>query len=329
MEESVFEQCGIGIWTTSQEQRGIERNGTQSVITDDRRVENRERFSKKKFALKPLAQRRSLISMQSELSIVKQCEALGLSRSTYYYKPSEESTLNLKLMELMDRHYHYHPYKGAPSMHTWIVKDKGYKVSRNRVNRLYYKVLGLRAIAPGPHTSNRHKNHPVFPYLLRGMKIDKPNQVWSTDITYIPLPQGFMYLTALIDLFSRFVLAWSLSNTMEAEWCVALLEEALFKHGNPEILNTDQGSQYTSQIYTDFVLSNQIKLSMDGVGRATDNAFIERLWRTVKYENIRFNEYVNGPKLAQGLDTFFNEYNTIRRHSSLDNRMPIEVYYAH
>ena len=276
----------------------------------------------------PVPERRKLIMDGSGLSIQKQCAALGLNRSSYYYEPRRESALNLELMRLMDRHYHYHPYKGAPRMHVWLTMDKGFGVSRNRVDRLYYRVMGLRAVAPGPHTSKRHKNHPVYPYLLRNLVISEPNQAWGTDITYIPMLDGFMYLTAVIDLFSRFVLGWSLSNTMDAEWCAAMIEAAMERHGRPQILNTDQGAQYTSDVFTGFVLSQGVKLSMDGVGRATDNAFIERLWRTVKYENIRFREYENGLALARGLGDFFEEYNTVRRHSSLDNRMPIEVFYG-
>lgn len=226
----------------------------------------------------------------------------------------------------MDEHYYDHPYKGAPRMHVWLTKDKGYKVSRNRIDRLYYKVMGLRAIIPGPHTSKRHKNHKVYPYLLRGLKIERPNQVWATDITYMPLPRGFMYLTAIIDLFSRYVVYWSLSNTMEAEWCRQLVEDAISVHGLPEILNTDQGAQYTSNIFSQYVVNQGIKLSMDGVGRATDNAFIERLWRTVKYENVRFKDYQNGTDMNLGMSVFFPAYNADRRHSSLENEPPEKIF---
>jgi len=231
--------------------------------------------------------------------------------------------LNQELMRLMDKHYHYHPWKGAPTMHVWLRMDKGYKVSFNRIARLYYKVMGLRAIAPGPHTSKRHKDHAVFPYLLRELAITEPMQVWATDITYIPLPEGFLYLTAVIDLYSRYVLAWSLSNTMEAIWCQQLIQQAIEEYGTPQIINTDQGSQYTSDVFSQYVLGQGVKLSMDGKGRATDNAFIERLWRTVKYEN-----YTNGTNLAKGLGDFFKDYNQTRRHSSLENLFPKEVFFG-
>lgn len=278
--------------------------------------------------MKSLQQRREMIVQDFELSIVSQCRILGLHRSGFYYENRKESALNLELMRLMDEHYHYHPYKGAPRMHVWLIKDKGFEVSFNRVARLYYRIMGLRAIIPGPHTSKRHKDHAVYPYLLRDFEIRAPNEVWATDITYMPLPGGFMYLTAVMDLYSRYVLHWSLSNTMEAIWCKELIEDAIAMHGKPMILNTDQGSQYTSDVFSQFVLSKEIKLSMDGKGRATDNAFIERLWRTVKYENVRFKEYRNGTDLALGMNEYFLEYNEQRRHSSIDDLMPKEVFLA-
>ena len=182
----------------------------------------------------------------SKLSITRQCKALSIHRSGFYYKPVGESNLNLELMRLMDEHYLKYPFKGAPSMYTWLTKDMGYKISKNRINRLYYRVMGLRAIAPGVHTSKRNKDHKVYPYLLRDLVINRPNQVWATGITYIPMKKGFMYLTAIIDLYSRKVMNWSVSNSMDPEWCKDLIEEAIVQHGKPEIINTDQGAQYTS-----------------------------------------------------------------------------------
>ncbi len=275
--------------------------------------------------MKSLIERRGLIDPNSELSKSAQCRILGLNRSGIYYENRGESALNLELMRLMDRRYHYHPYEGAPRMHDYLTLDKGYEVSINRVARLYYDVMGLRAIIPGPHTSKRNKEHKVYPYLLRGLGITYSNQVWATDITYMPLPKGFMYLTAVIDLYSRFVLNWSVSNTMEAEWCKQMVEQAMEKYGVPEITNTDQGAQYTSEVFSHFILDSGSKLSMDGVGRATDNAFIERLWRTVKYENVRFSEYSSGLKLTIGMNNYFPNYNN-RRHSSLNKQRPKDVY---
>ena len=274
----------------------------------------------------PLSERQKMVRTESELSVRLQCRILGISRSNLYYENKGESALNLELMRLMDEHYYEYPFKGAPRMHVWLTKDKGYKVSLNRVERLYYKVMGLQAIIPGPHTSKRNKNHTVYPYLLRGLKIERPQQVWATDITYMPLPRGFMYLTAIIDLYSRFVVGWSLSNTMESEWCQELVQTAIEKYGKPEIINTDQGAQYTSNIFSNYVIEEGIKLSMDGVGRATDNAFIERLWRTIKYENVRFKEYTNGTEMALGMDIFFLDYNMQRRHSSIGDVAPVKLY---
>lgn len=277
--------------------------------------------------MKGLQEKREMVEPSlATLSVSKQCEILGLSRSSFYYQPRKESALNLELMRLMDKHYLDHSYKGAARMYVWLTKDLGYNISRNRVNRLYYKVMGLRAIAPGPHTSKRHKNHPVYPYLLRDLDINRKNQVWATDITYIPMKDGFMYLTAIIDIYTRYVLHWSLSNTMDAEWCKKMLEEAIAKHGKPEIINTDQGVQYTSETFSQCVLDAGIRLSMDGKGRATDNAFIERLWRTVKYENIYLNEYQDGLELYKGLTAYFNDYNNNRRHSSIDNNRPADLF---
>jgi len=277
--------------------------------------------------MKNLSEKRSMIDKSDpNLSVSKQCEILGLNRTGIYYQPRKESDLNLELMRKMDEHYLEHSFKGARRMHVWLTLDLGYQVSLNRVSRLYYNVMGLRAIAPGPHTSKRHKKHEVYPYLLRELSIERKNQVWSTDITYIPMIGGFMYLTAVIDVHTRYVLNWALSNTMEAEWCQKLIEEAIEKHGAPEILNTDQGSQYTSDVFSKYVLSTGAKLSMDGKGRATDNAFIERLWRTVKYENIYMNEYRDGNDLYIGLSQFFENYNNKRRHSAIENKRPVDLF---
>lgn len=260
------------------------------------------------------------------MSTVKKCQLLSIHRSGLYYQPKGESKLNLELMRLMDEHYLHHPFKGAKRMHAWLTRDKGYKISKNRVERLYYQVMGLRAVMPGRHTSRRHKQHKIYPYLLRNLTVNRPNQVWATDITYIPLEKGYMYLTAIIDLHSRFVLNWSVSNTMDAQWCTDTLEQAIAEHGKPEIINTDQGSQYTSDEFSSFILSQNIKLSMDGKGRATDNAFIERLWRSVKYEKVYLNPPKDGMDLYLQLAEYFNFYNHERRHESLDYELPANKY---
>ena len=277
--------------------------------------------------MKTVTERRELVERQHpHLSIIQQCMLLCIHRSGLYYKPICESEINEELMRLIDKHYLEHPYKGAPRMHTWLTEDLGYKVSRNRIDRLYYRVMGLRAILPGPHTSKRSKGHPVFPYLLRDLKITHANQVWATDITFIPMAKGFMFLVAVIDLHSRMVLSWSLSNTMEAEWCVEVVREAIERYGKPEIFNTDQGGQFTSNVFSQFILGHGMRLSMDGKGRATDNAFIERFWRTLKYEHVYLYPSQDTIELYHGISGYIEWYNGCRRHSSLQNQRPKEVY---
>jgi len=262
----------------------------------------------------------------SKISMEKQCKLLQIHRSGLYYKPKGESALNLELMRLIDAHYIDHCFKGAKRMHTWLTMDKGYKVNLKRIERLYYKVMGLRAVMPGKHTSRRCKSHKIYPYLLRNLKIEKANQVWATDITYIPMRKGFMYLIAIIDIHSRYVLNWSVSNTMDAQWCKEALEEAIAQHGTPETINTDQGSQFTSEIFANYVLANGIKLSMDGKRRAIDNIFIERLWRSVKYESIYINPPNSGINLYHQLKRYFYFYNNERRHQGIDNQIPVNRY---
>ena len=257
------------------------------------------------------------------LPIVKQCDILSVHRSGVYYKPRQESALNLELMKLMDHHYLDHPFKGANRMHTWLTKDKGYKVSRNRIERLYYRVMGLQAVMPGKHTSRRHKAHKTYPYLLRNLEVYRPNQVWATDITYIPMKKGFMYLVAIVDLYSRYVINWSVSNSMDATWCKEMLEEAIDQHGKPEIINTDQ---FTSKEFTSAVLSNDIKLSMDGRGRAIDNVFIERFWRDIKYEKLYLNPPKDGTDLYLKVAEYMNYYNYERRHGGIDQLRPNDLY---
>lgn len=262
----------------------------------------------------------------SDLSLKAQCKLLNIHRSGIYYKPQPESSLNLELMRLMDEHYLHHPYKGAPSMYSWLTRDKGYTISRNRVERLYYRCMGLQAVMPGRHTSRRHKAHKVYPYLLRNLQVTRANQVWAMDITYIPMKKGFMYMVAIIDLYSRYIVGWSISNSMDADWCKEVLEEAIEQYGQPEIINTDQGSQFTSDAFTRAVLSRNIRLSMDGKGRAIDNVFIERFWRTLKYEEIYLKPPADGVDLYAQVAGYMDYYNHQRRHSSLEHRIPADVY---
>ncbi len=262
-----------------------------------------------------------------ELSITKQCDLLGVSRSGLYYKPLGTSKLNLEFMRLIDEHYLEHPEKGARRMHIWLTKDLKYEVSLNRIENLYYRKMALRSILPGPHTSKRNKEHKTYPYLLRGLKVTRANQVWGTDITYIPMANGFMYLIAVIDLYSRYVVHWSVSNSMEAEWCAEFIQDAFELHGTPDILNTDQGSQFTSEVFTSTVMSSKVKLSMDGKGRATDNAFIERLWRSVKYEKIYIHPPTDGVDLYHKIQEYLYYYNNERRHSGIEDQVPATQYF--
>ncbi len=266
----------------------------------------------------------------SKLSVSRQCKLLGLSRSSLYYRGKGESNLNHELMRLMDEHYLDHPYKGAERMHVWLTKDKGYRVNKKRIERLYYDVMGLRSVLPGKHTSVRNKDHKTYPYLLRDLDISKTNEVWAMDITYIPMARGHMYLNAIIDLNSRYVVGWSVSNTMDAQWCVDCLRQAEQQHGHPQIINTDQGSQFTSEEFTGYVLrkDRDTRLSMDGKGRATDNAFIERLWRSVKYEKVYLHLPQDGQELYDMLKDYMSYYNTERRHSSINDQRPSDIYHG-
>jgi putative transposase len=228
-------------------------------------------------------------------------------------------------MRLIDEQYMKHPEFGYPRMTDWV-RDRGHNVNQKRVARLM-RQMGLQAITPGPHTSKPSPSHKIYPYLLRGVSIDRVNQVWSTDITYIPMQHGFMYLAAVIEWYSRYVLAWELSNTLESSFCVSALEQAL-THGTPEIFNTDQGAQFTSETFTNTLLDRGISISMDGRGRALDNVFIERLWWSVKYEDVYPKGYSDGHTLYRGLRRYFDYYNNERKHSSLDKRTPVEVFFA-
>lgn len=279
--------------------------------------------------MKSLKERKQMVDRADEnLGIAKQCELLEINRSSFYYQSNGETALNLELMRLMDEHYLEHPEKGAGQMHKWLRKNKGYQVSKNRIERLYYRVMGLRSLQPGPHTSKRCKDHKVYPYLLRNLKANRPNHLWATDITYIPMAKGFLYLTAIIDVYSRYAVHWSVSNTMDAEWCAQVFNEATEMYGCPEIINTDQGSQYTSDVFTEAVLSKGVKLSMDGKGRAIDNAFIERLWRSVKYEKVYLNPPKDGIHLNKIMNEYFNYYNMERAHSGIEGHYPQEMYFS-
>jgi putative transposase len=257
------------------------------------------------------------------LSVRRQCELLGLSRASLYYEPATETTENLRLMRKIDEQYLKTPFYGSRRLTVWLVKQ-GEEVNRKRVRRLM-ALMGLEAIHPGPRTTLRNPDHKVYPYLLRDVAIERRDQVWSSDITYLPMPCGFMYLTVVMDWYSRYVLSWRLSNSLEGRFCQETLEEAL-SGGKPEIFNTDQGVQYTSRSFTGLVESAGALVSMDGRGRALDNVFVERLWRSLKYEEVYLKAHANVSELACGVSSWLRFYNHERPHQSLGYRTPAEVY---
>ena len=260
------------------------------------------------------------------LSIVRQCELIGLPRASYYRGAAlgEETPENLELMRRIDEEYTRHPFYGSRKMRDWLLRQ-GYAVNRKRVRRLMRK-MGLASVAPKPNTSRPAPAHKIYPYLLRGLQIERPDQVWCADITYIRLAHGFVYLTAVMDWYSRYVLAREVSVTMEEAFCVSALESALRRHGRPQIFNTDQGSQFTGQTFTGVLKDAQVDISMDGKGRAMDNIMVERLWRSVKYEEVYLKDYESISELIAALRAYFDFYNHERPHQSHGGATPAAVY---
>lgn len=262
-----------------------------------------------------------------KINISRQCDLLGLSKGGLYYEPVPETEENLRLMSLIDKQYLETPFYGTRRM-TAILKRLGNKVNRKRIQRLM-DLMGIEGICPRINLSKRRQEHKVFPYLLRGVEIQDPNYVWSTDITYIRLQSGFMYLVAVIDWFSRYVLSWRLSNTLTNDFCIEAVEEALtLTKKKPDIFNTDQGCQFTADNFVKLITDNGIDFSMDGRGRALDNIFIERLWRSLKYEEVYLKEYDTVEDAYTGINNYFDLYNNRRPHQSLDYRTPREVHYT-
>lgn len=259
-----------------------------------------------------------------ELSLSKQCRLLGINRSSYYLKVVSETGYNLELMNLIDQEHTAHPFYGSRRMMAWL-RMKGHVVNRKRVQRLM-QVMGIEAIYPKRNLSRSDLEHKKYPYLLRNQEVMFPDHVWSTDITYIKLLGGFAYCTAIIDWYSRYVIAWRISNTLDTSFCLEALEEALEK-GKPEIFNTDQGVQFTSLAFTGILEKANIKISMDSRGRALDNIFVERLWRTLKYEDIYLKDYGSVKEVRDGLKIYFHFYNNERPHQSLNYRYPKDVYF--
>ena len=281
--------------------------------------------TEKKLRCSTEAKRRLIEPDHPEISLRRQCELIGLSRSSWYYQPAGESAFNLQLMRLIDEQYLRTPFYGSPKMTHWL-RRQGYHVNHKRIARLM-RLMDLQAINPRRKTSIPGPNHRIYPYLLRNLEISTPNHVWCSDLTYIPMAHGFMYLVAVMDWHSRFVLSWQLSNTMDTLACLEALHAAL-RHGQPQVFNTDQGSQFTSQRFTTALTDAGIQISMDGRGRVTDNIFIERLWRTVKYEEIYLKDYETVIDLDLSLLAYFHFYNYERPHQSLAYQTPAEVHFV-
>ena len=271
--------------------------------------------------------RRSLVEPEHpQLSIVRQCELLEMSRSGYYYEPVPESAENLALMRLIDEQYIETPFYGYRRMAAHLVLQ-GHSVNNKRIRRLM-RLMGLEALYQKPRTSIPNKEHIVYPYLLRNVPIERVSQVWSTDITYVPMERGFLYLVAVMDWYSRYVLSWRLSNTMDVGFCIEALNEALERYGEPEIFNSDQGSQFTSPQFTSILLRNDIAISMDGRGRAIDNVFIERLWRSVKYECLYLHRFEYTAEVWAALEKYFDLHNHRKPHQALHYKTPSSVFWA-
>lgn len=274
--------------------------------------------------LMPVRQRLGMVEPGCGLSVAKQCNLLQVHRTGLYYKPVGESEENLEMMRLLDQQYFSTPFYGCRKLCAWLNKQ-GFTANRKRVKRLM-KLINWQTIYREPKTTISNPAHKKYPYLLKGLATTGANHVWATDITYIPMAKGFMYLTAVIDLHTRYVLNWGVSNTMGAGWCADLLAETIETYGPPKIFNTDQGSQYTSDAHIKVLMDNKVQISMDGKGRALDNIFIERLWRSVKYENVYLQSYADGTSLYKGLKKYFEFYNTERLHESLGYKTPQESY---
>ncbi len=260
-----------------------------------------------------------------EISLRRQCQLLGVNRASWYYQPAGETAENLRLMRLIDEQYTRTPFYGTRRVAAWL-RQQGQAVNRKRVARLM-AFMGIEALYPKPKLSQPGEGHRLYPYLLEGVEVQRVNQVWSTDITYIRMVEGFLYLVAVIDWFSRFVLSWALSLTLELDFCMEALEQAL-RWGRPEIFNSDQGSQFTSEKFTGELVSRSIAVSMDGRGRCLDNIFIERLWRSLKYEEVYLRDYATVPDARSGIGRYLRFYNYERLHQSLEYQTPASIYLA-
>lgn len=273
-----------------------------------------------------MTERKVMIKSLQSLPVTRQCQILDLARSTAYYTPVPVSERDLLVMRTMDKFHLDYPFAGSRTLCDWLNRD-GFAVGREHVRTLMRR-MGIHAIYCRPRTSQSHPAHTIYPYLLRSLDINRPNQVWATDITYLPMKRGFVYLVAVIDWYSRKVLSWRLSNTLTTDFCIEAVEEAIDQYGTPDIFNTDQGSQFTSIEFTGLLQQHSIRISMDGKGRWVDNVLIERLWRSVKYEEVYLHAYDSVAEAQAGLKKYFQFYNTFRTHQSLDRQTPDTVYFT-
>src|SRR6478609_3875396 len=324
LEAGAGEACGRAVcaWQQGAGGRGC-AEGDRRSAPEDRPAAGRARFSCRAARHLPSAERRAMIAPEAGLSVSRQCTLLGVARSSFYYRPRPESAEELELLKRLDRIFTDHPVYGSRRLQVALLRE-GVSMGRRRVRRLMRK-LGLWAVRPKRNTSKRHPEHKVYPYLLRGKTIDQPNQVWAADITYIAMRQGFLYLVAIIDWATRRVLSWRLSNTLTAGFCVEALSEALARFGKPDIFNTDQGAQFTSDEFTNMLRDHRIEISMDGRGRCHNNIFVERLWWTVKHEWVYLRPAANGIEQKRSLAEFFDWYNLRRPHHALRSRTPDEA----
>lgn len=270
--------------------------------------------------------RRLVCPSYKKMSVFEQCKVVELPRSSYYFKPKGESLFNQQLMNAIDRKFLDHPYYGVERMSAYLKMDLGYPVGEKRIRRLY-KIMNLRTIYPKKDLSKANRADYKYPYLLRNLKVERPNQVWQADITYIPMFRGFMYMFAIIDVYSRKIMGWDVSNTMSAEWCRDVMLDTIGRHGKPEIFNTDQGSQFTSAVFIEALRGKRVQISMDGKGRALDNVFIERFWRSLKREKIYLNPPNGGVDLYSKVKDYVNFYNTERRHKSIGRVTPDKKFH--
>ena len=298
----------------------------EGAARQDRRADLGERFFRGRAQQGGIAERKAMIDRDHELSVTSQAEAVGIARSTVYYLPRPASAVDLDLMKQIDKLHTEFPFAGSRMLRRLLAAD-GSKVGRRHVKTLMDR-MGIEALYRRPRTTKPEPGHKIYPYLLRGVEVTRPNQVWAMDITYVPMAKGFVYLAVVLDWFSRRVLSWRVSITMEASFCVETLEEALAWHGKPEIFNTDQGSQFTCEAFTDVLHKHAVKISMDGKGAWRDNVFVERLWRSVKYEEVYLRAYDSVSDARASIGRYLDLYNRRRPHSSLDDMTPDQAYFG-